>query len=90
MDVRKEFEEFKEFEEAFGVRRSCLCFVVCRKGVSTKSEAPSLNCPLRSGLKALIKRFVLGLISRPDRRPGGIASSSGSCRILPKPRTDQI
>jgi hypothetical protein len=31
--------------QAFGVRRSCSCVAVCRKGVSTKIEAPSRNCP---------------------------------------------
>jgi hypothetical protein len=41
---------FGAWRSAFGVRRSCSCFVACRRGVSTQLEAPSRNCtPLPRG-----------------------------------------
>jgi len=36
--------------------------VACRKGVSTQLEAPSRNCTRLSGLKVLVRRFVVVLV----------------------------
>jgi hypothetical protein len=50
-------------DQALRVRRSCSCscsyVVACGNGVSTLLKAPSRNCTRVSGLKMLVRSFVL-------------------------------